>query len=76
MNNVKTFDLEALIARKECVWPMCEKPGSMAVGRVYDQKRMYHCFHHYSLVIGHPQTYSVIQDRDLDLDRWSGEGGR
>lgn len=75
MNNVRTFDLEGLIARQECAWPMCDNPGRMAIGRCYDGKRIYHCYTHHCMVIGHKQTYEVIQDRDLELGRWDGEGG-
>lgn len=75
MSKKKTFDLETLIARRECAWPMCDKPGHMAIGRGFDGKRIYHCFKHHGLLIGHKNTYSVIQDVEIELSRWDGEGG-
>lgn len=75
-NNVRDFDLELFAARRICAWPMCEDAGLVAIGRCYDKKRLYHCPRHHSLLIGHPETYEVVQDRDLELGRWEGEGGR
>ncbi len=76
MANVEDFDLERLISRRDCSWPGCTDKGIVvAVGRTYDGKRMYHCARHHGLVFGHPQTYPVIQDRDIELSRWEGEGG-
>lgn len=74
-SKVPDFDLADMLARGECVWPMCFDRGTVWLGRCYDGVHLPHCGRHHAMLISRPEVYAICQPGTRETMRWDEEGG-